>query len=170
MHWTQYAYIALLTLGTLAALRVGRGGLAAVMWANFTATFLAAGNASLIATADIISAVLIIFLFADVAGLAVAVIFMFMVVVYMPTGVLFNKATTYTIVDILAIIQIIILGGRGYARNVRTIYMALVGSVRPASHALYVEQTQTPFTDATPSPDNHDSPRAGSTSKGDYQR
>lgn len=128
MDWSQDIYLALLLIGSGAALSVGgRKGLVFVMWANFLATMTLAGTPMGVGVADIACTCVLMFT-GGKRAYALALLFAVMIPLYTFTPILGNYAT-YSIVDALAYCQIVILGGGGFGNLVRN--LAFYTTIRP---------------------------------------
>lgn len=114
MDWSQWLIAGLLAL----ACYTGRPGLlvALVMWANLAASMIFSREPGDVATADLVAVVLLVG-----TSNALAFLFVAMQPVYIG-GYYFglSEASIYTIVDVLAICQFVLLGG--WHRGVGNLY------------------------------------------------
>lgn len=106
MDWSQILYLALIILATVYS---KDKVIASVMWANFVCTMALAASPELVATVDLISICLL-------AGKnarrnIVAAIFVLMTPIYLVGTVLsWGGAATYAIIDVLAYLQLFVMG------------------------------------------------------------
>lgn len=110
MDWSQYLFIALLLLATM----TGQKRIAVMLWGNLIATIalteLMAGDARIaIAVADSVTAALL--LSCGQRGQIIAAVYAVMIAIYPMTAFAgFAEATTYAIIDLLAIVQLAVFG------------------------------------------------------------
>jgi len=106
MDWSQLLFFALIFAATL----TGDKRIAAVMWMNFTATVALAGNPVTVAGADALAAALL--LSCGRRGQIVAAVYAIMIPIYpFAAWAGLPSYATYTIIDLLAFIQLAAMGG-----------------------------------------------------------
>jgi hypothetical protein len=145
MDWSQLLFLALLLAATLTGSRL----IAGVMWLNFAATVVLASSPITVAGADALAAALL--LFCGKRGQIIAAIYAVMIPIY-PVAVWAGlpNAATYTIVDLLAFIQLAALGGwdhgiGGGCRFVfrgRSVILDPVETRHHASHGLAISSAK----------------------------
>ena len=114
MDWSQYLYVSALALAVL----IDRGRLSAIMVANFAATVAFASAPQMVAVADMLTIAALLFI--DARARIIAALFVTMQPVYF-LGNLFGvqNATTYTIVDCIAYLQLAVVGRGGWGMGRR---------------------------------------------------
>lgn len=134
MHWTQALYIVLLGLALCASWRQRWPALiAAVMVGNLVVTMALASDPIAVGVADAVSAAIL--LIGNARAWAVAMLFSVMIVVYVSaTWLLWPNAATYAIIDLIAYLQLGIVGGmdRGIGRICRSAARRWRGIADPA--------------------------------------
>lgn len=118
MDWSQYIYLVLLLGGSGVAYFHDSKFIVAVMWVNFIATMELSGNPLMVAVADIACAIAILSILRTKAAWTIAAIFGVMALIY-PTSIIIGAAATYTIVDVLAYVQILAMGSTGFGNGIR---------------------------------------------------
>jgi len=118
VDWSQYIYLFLLLVGSVAAYFHGSKFIVLVMWVNFLATMELSFDPLMVALVDLASAWAILMVVQNRAAFTIAALFCVMALIY-PTSVLIGVSATYTLVDILAYVQILAMGSTGFGRAVR---------------------------------------------------
>jgi len=118
VDWSQYIYLFLLLVGSVAAYFHGSKFIVLVMWVNFLATMELSFEPLMVALVDLASAWAILMVVQNRAAFTIAALFCVMALIY-PTSVLIGVSATYTLVDILAYVQILAMGSTGFGRAVR---------------------------------------------------
>ncbi|MGB3316069.1 MAG: hypothetical protein WBB85_16835, partial [Albidovulum sp.] len=109
MDWSQYLYVSALALAVL----IDRGRLSAIMVANFAATAAFSSAPQMVAVADMVT--IAVLLFIDARARIIAALFVTMQPVYFLGGLFdVQNATTYTIVDCIAYLQLAVVGRGGW--------------------------------------------------------
>ena len=110
MDWSQWLFVSALALATY----TGRPSLniALPMWGNFLATFFLAATVAHVAVADIIAASILAF--GSRRAAVIALLFVLMLPVYaLADFYQWPNAATYAIIDVLAYLQLAIVGRWG---------------------------------------------------------
>lgn len=139
LEFPQYIYLALLLIGSGVAYFHNSRFVILIMWANVLATMYVGHSPLDLAFIDLGSAVILLYVVETKAAKTIAVIFCVMVFMY-PLTDFFGPVTTYTIVDILASVQIFAMGSTGFGRGIRHINRRFVrvftSSVSVQNHGL----------------------------------
>jgi len=135
MHWTQIIYLALLLIGSGAALYKDRWLIVIIMWLNFSGTLALSEVPFAIGVLDMACATLLLALGSRreyiVSGLFVA-----MTVLYRFEADL-GRSALYAIVDVLAYTQVFIMGSGGLGGFVRSSKLLLF-SLRDSANGVSV--------------------------------
>lgn len=110
MDWSQWLFVSALALATY----TGRPSLniALPMWGNFIATFFLASTVAHVAVADVVAASILVF--GSRRAAVIALLFVLMTPVYaMAHFYQWPNAATYAIIDVLAYLQLAIMGRWG---------------------------------------------------------
>lgn len=110
MDWSQWLFVSALALATY----TGRPSLniSLPMWGNFIATFFLASTVAHVAVADIIAASILVF--GSRRAAVIALLFVLMLPVYaLADFYQWPNAATYAIIDLLAYLQLAIMGRWG---------------------------------------------------------
>jgi len=135
MHWTQALYIGLLCVALACSWRQPWSALiAAVMVGNLVATMTLAPDPIAVGIADAVSAAIL--LLGNTRARTVAMLFSVMIPVYVSADwLLWPNYATYAIIDLIAYLQLGIVGGldRGIGRICRAAARRWRGLADPAS-------------------------------------
>jgi len=118
VDWSQDIYLFLLLVGSIAAYRHGSKFIILVMWCNFLATMLLSSEPLMVALVDIASAWAILMVVQNRAAFTIAGLFCVMALIY-PASIIIGASATYTIVDVLAYVQIFAMGSTGFGSAIR---------------------------------------------------
>lgn len=135
---TQYVYVAVLTVGSLAAFFNGSRVVILAMWGNLVATMTFSYSPMSLILIDLATAWLILMLVEDKVAKTVAFLFLVMVFVY-PMVELIGFYWAYTIVEIIAYVQIFAMGADGMGRIIRSVRNRLR---RGPSNAVHLQATK----------------------------
>lgn len=118
--WSQIIYITLLLIASGVAWYYGNRFIILIMWINLAATMLLNSHPILVGAVDLISASVLLMVIQGKVALTIAAIFCIMALIY-PLSLVIGNAATYTIVDILAYVQLYAMGSDGFCNFVRNI-------------------------------------------------
>ena len=154
----QSIYFVLLLTGSGAALLCGnRKRLIAILWANFIATMTFAGTPFSVGIADLSCAAALVYV-GGKRAYAIALLFAAMVPLYLFATLLGNYAT-YTIVDVLAYCQVLILGGGGFGKLIGSTkslaFYTSLRTVRSAYNIHNMEEGRRASRHSKPNPKSH---------------
>jgi len=131
MHWTQIIYLALLLIGSGAALYKDRWLIVIIMWLNFSGTLALSEAPFAIGVLDMACATLLLAL-GSRREYIVSGLFVVMTVLYRFEADL-GRSALYAIVDVLAYTQVFIMGSGGLGGFIRSAKLLLFSLRHPSS-------------------------------------
>ena len=131
MHWTQIIYLGLLLIGSGAAITKDRWLLVVVLWMNFSGTIALHDAPVAVGVLDIVCASMLVG-FGGRRDHIVASLFILMILLYQ-FEVQLGRVMLYTVVDVMAYAQIIVMGGGGFGELLRNARFTVRDLRRPAS-------------------------------------
>lgn len=134
LEFSQYVYIAALVVGTVAAFCGGSRFIALVLWINLLFTIQYSHAPEILQRLDLLSGIAIVSVVRDKAALTVAFIFGVMVFAYKLVEP-FGFYATYSIVEILAYVQVFAMGSTGFGNGIRIIRRGLRNLRAPSVHS-----------------------------------
>ena len=129
MHWTQIIYLGLLLIGSGAAITKDRWILVVVLWMNFGGTIALVGTPVAVGVLDIACAATLVS-FGSRRDYVVASLFVLMTLIY-PFELQLGRAMLYTVIDIMACAQIVVMGGGGFGDLLRNVRFSIRDMCRP---------------------------------------
>jgi len=122
VDWSQYIYLILLLIGSGVAYAHDSRFIILVMWANFIATMELSGGPLAVAFVDLSCAYAILMVVnnKNKPAMTIVAIFCVMAPIYQLAEII-GVTATYTIVDILAYVQIFAMGSTGFGNGIRAI-------------------------------------------------
>ena len=123
MHWTQIIYLGLLLIGSGAAITKDRWLLVVVLWMNFGGTIALHDAPIAVGVLDMACASILVG-FGDRREYVVASLFVLMTILYQ-FEVQLGRAMLYTIIDVMAYAQIVVIGGGGFGELLRNFRSSL---------------------------------------------
>lgn len=127
MDWAQYLYLVFLAIGCGAGVCVRRWVTATVMAINCGLTIYLSPDQLSIGITDILCATILIGFIGGVRANSIALLFAIMTPIY-TLGL--PPMVSFTIVDVLAYSQIIIMGGGGFGTLARIMHSNTIGRLR----------------------------------------